>query len=122
MKTESSRQAFQVACCFLLATASALYGCSGQEAIAEGYFVGKWKSSKLTTPLYLYANGEWEIKTKDGAILQFGVWEYKDKKIIWSYKVDSYIGHDVNAVVSATPGEFRLRESDNTTTTFTKLD
>ena len=113
---------FKRAFTFVLVAALAFYGCSGQESITETNFIGKWKSSKLTTPMYLYANGDWEIKTDDGAILQYGVWEFKNKKIIWSYKVDSYIGHDPNIVLSATPREFRILERDRTTTTFSKLD
>jgi hypothetical protein len=97
-------------------------GCSNREAVTEQSFVGKWKSSKIAAPVYMYANGEWEIKAEDGVVLQYGVWQYKNGKIIWSYKVDSHIGHDANAILSATPREFQLRESDRTTTTFTKLD
>lgn len=98
------------------------YGCSSREAVTEQTFVGKWKSSRVSTPVYLYANGEWEIKTEDGAVLQYGIWEYKDNKIIWGYKIDSHIGRDPNAVLAATPREFQLQENDRTTTTFTKLE
>jgi hypothetical protein len=98
------------------------FGCSSREAVTEKSFVGKWRSSRIAPPIYLYTNGEWEIKTEDGAILQYGVWQYKNGKIIWSYKVDSHIGHDANAVISATPREFQIQESDRTTTTFTRLD
>ncbi len=45
------------------------YAGSGREVITEKNFVGKWKSSKLETPIYLYATGEWEIKTEDGIVL-----------------------------------------------------
>ena len=99
-----------------------LCGCSDREAITEKSFVGKWKSSKLTTPIYLYANGEWEIKTEDGAVLQYGVWQYWDEKIIWSYKIGANIGHDTNDVLSATSREFQVQESDRTATTFERLD
>lgn len=122
MKNGLSGQTVRALCCVLLATALGFYGCSDREAFTEQNFAGKWKSSKLLTPVYLYANGEWEIKSEDGAVLQFGVWEYKDKKLIWSYKAGSYIGHDTNAVLSAAPREFRLLENDRTVTTFTKLD
>jgi hypothetical protein len=108
---------------WLLALAmTTLYGCSAGDAVSAKSFVGKWKSSKLETPIYLHENGEWEIKTDDGAVLQFGVWQYKDKKIIWSYKVDGQIGHDANAVLSAAAREFQVQERDRTTTTFVKLD
>lgn len=113
---------FKPVIALLFAAALALYGCSGRDSITDKSFVGKWKSSKMATPVYLYPNGEWEIKTDDGAILQYGVWEYKDKKIIWSYKVDSYMGHDPNAVLSVTTREFKLQEADRSTTTFSKLD
>lgn len=99
-----------------------LYGCSGREAATEKSFVGKWKSSKLETPVYLYSNGEWEIKSDEGSVLQYGVWEYKNRKIKWSFKFGTEVGHDVNPVLSSTPQEFQVQESDRTTTTFKKLD
>jgi hypothetical protein len=95
-------------------------GCS-RETTGKN-FVGKWKSSKLETPVYLYDNGEWEIKTENGAILQYGVWEYRPNAITWSFKVNSQIGHEVNEVLSVKPGEFQVKESDGSTTTFSKLD
>ena len=98
-----------------------LGACSG-EKVSEKQFVGKWKSSKLETPIYLHDNGEWEIKTEDGAVLQYGIWQYEDDSIRWSYKINSQIGHDVNAVLSATPLEFQVKEGDGSTTTFSKLD
>ncbi len=107
----------------LFVVAFAFYGCSSRETITEKNFVGKWQSSKLVTPVYLYANGDWEIKLDDGAILQYGVWQYKDKKIIWSFKqIDSHILHDVNPVLSATPQEFRVQENDRSITIFKRLD
>jgi hypothetical protein len=105
----------------LLMVALMFAGCDRQ-SITEKAFVGKWKSTKLETPIYLYDNGEWEIKTEAGAILQYGVWQFEDKKIRWSVKVNSQIGHDVNSVLSATPNEFQVKESDGTTTTFSRLD
>jgi len=99
-----------------------LNGCSDRDKYAENNFVGKWKSSKVTTPVYLYANGEWELMAEDGKVLQYGVWQYTKNRIMWSYKVDGEIGHDMNAILSATPKEFQLRESDGRVTTFSKLD
>lgn len=96
-------------------------GC-GRGTISEKTFVGKWKSSKLETPVYLYDNGEWEIKTESGGVLQYGVWDYKAGTITWSYKAGSNVGHDANAVLSATPQEFHVREGDGTTTTFSRLE
>ena len=106
---------------YLLIIAALLSGCS-HETNTEKDFVGKWKSSRLETPVYLYENGEWEIKTESGAILQYGVWQYKAGFITWSFKVNSQVGHDVNPVLSVTPREFQVRENDGSTTTFTKLD
>ena len=100
--------------------ASALvFGCSGSANTKS--FVGKWKSSKLITPVYLYENGEWEIRTDDGGVLQYGVWVLKDNTIIWTYKDGSRIGHDPNAVVSVTAQEFKVRERDSSITSFTRL-
>ncbi|MBC7607984.1 MAG: hypothetical protein H7228_00165 [Polaromonas sp.] len=98
-----------------------LGACSKREAVTGKTFVGKWQSSKLVTPLYLYENGEWEIKKDDGAVLQYGTWEYKDDQILWSFKVDSAVGHDVNPVLVATSKQFQLKESDQTITSFAKL-
>lgn len=107
----------------LFVAALTLYGCSSHETFAETNFIGKWRSSKLATPVYLYANGEWEIKTEEGSILQYGIWQYKNNKIIWSFKQsDSSILHDVNPVLSATPREFQVQENDRSITTFNKLD
>ena len=91
-----------------------------RQAISEEMFVGKWRSSKLTTPLYLFKNGDWEIKQDDGTVLQYGIWEYKNKKITWSYKIGSSIGRDVNPVLSVTPNEFKIIEGDKSTTSFTR--
>lgn len=108
---------------FLFIAALALNGCSSRDNITEKSFVGKWKQSKLETPIYLYDNGEWEIKSEDGAVLQYGVWQYKDKKITWGFKQrDSSILRDVNPVLSATPQEFRIREVNGDTTIFTRLN
>jgi len=99
-----------------------LNGCSDNDSFTENMFVGKWKSSKVTTPVYLYANGEWEIMTDEGKVLQYGVWQYTKNRIMWSYMIDGRISHDLNAILSATPQEFRLLESDNSITTFSKLN
>ena len=84
-------------------------------------FVGKWKSTKLETPLYLYDNGEWEIKTDNGAILQYGVWRYENNNIIWNFKAGSDIIHDANPILRYKPDEFQIRENDKSVTTFTRL-
>ena len=108
---------------FLLAAAMLLNGCSPREAPNEQSFVGKWKSSRLeSSPLYLNNNGEWEIKLDDGKVLQYGVWEYKDKKIIWSHKIDGDIRHEANPVLSLSSKGFRVQEVDGSTTFFERLD
>lgn len=76
----------------------------------------------METPVYLYANGEWEIKTDDDGVLQYGIWELKNKQIVWSYKIGSSYGRDPNDVLSVTPREFRVEERDGAITTFSKLD
>ena len=115
---KKSRVAFMV---MLLLTAT-LNGCSNKDAFTEKEFVGKWMSSRVTAPVYLYENGDWEIITNDGASQQYGVWQYKENKIMWTVRVDGRIIHDTNAVLSAAPREFRLREGDSSITTFSKLD
>ena len=106
----------------MLVLIAILNGCSDRDAFTENNFVGKWKSSKVTTPVHLYANGEWEIMTDEGKVLQYGVWQYTKNRIMWSYKVDDQIGHDMNAILSATPKEFKLREGDGSITTFSRLE
>lgn len=107
---------------FLIVASLLFYIGVTRQTISEEMFVGKWKSSKLTTPLYLRANGDWEIKQDDGTVLQYGIWEYKNKKITWSYKVGSSIGHDINPVLSITSNEFSVMEGDESTTSFTRYE
>lgn len=113
----ASLLALLVTTCLLLT----LPACSRQNQATPASFVGKWKSSKLTTPLYLYENGEWEIKDDEGGILQYGVWHYQDGKIIWSIKLNGRINHETDSVLSVAPNEFKLRESAGVTT-FSRLD
>jgi outer membrane biogenesis lipoprotein LolB len=98
-----------------------LQGCTEKAPVAANNFVGKWQSSKLTTPIYLYASGEWEVKTAEGAILQYGVWTFKNQRITWSVKIDAQISHDSNAILSVTPDAFQLRENDGSVTTFNRI-
>ena len=99
----------------------ALAACGDRHPASPGSFVGKWKSSKLETPLFLYDNGEWEIKKEEGGVLQYGIWDYRDGRITWSFKSGSQIGRDVNLVVSANDKEFRLKEGTQITV-FKRLD
>lgn len=120
----ASRCALRVALPCVLAgvlLASAGAGCS-RPSVSARDFVGEWKSSRLVTPLVMRDDGTWEIREADGHVLQYGIWQYKDDRIMWSYKVDSQIGHDINPVVSVKPREFKLRERDGTVTTFERRD
>lgn len=98
-----------------------LSGCGGRAPSYPANFVGKWKSGKLETPLFLHENGEWEIKNEAGGVLQYGIWEYRDGRIIWRYKNGAHIGSDVNVVLFSSDKEFRLQEGAQVTV-FEKLD
>ncbi len=100
----------------LLATA-----CAPKDAVVRARLVGKWQSSKLVTPLYLHDNGEWEIKQDDQVVLQYGVWEYKDNTLVWTYKIGTRISSDVNPVLAVTAARFELQESDQSVTSFNRL-
>lgn len=113
---------FRLFILLLFVIAVSFYGCSRRDTVTQDYFVGKWKSSKLETPVFLYRNGEWEIKNDSGAVLQYGIWEYKNKEIIWRFKTDRNLLRDVNPVLSVTPIEFKIQEVDKTITIFSKLD
>lgn len=90
---------------------------------SERDFVGKWQSSRTQTPIHMVSNGEWEIRTEEGTILQYGVWRYEDKKLIWSFKQDNgQILDDPNPVLSVGPKEFSVRERNGTTTVFKRVD
>lgn len=100
-----------------------LNACSKQgTTLPEQNFIGKWKSSKADTAIVLYANGEWEVQSEGGGILQYGVWQLAGPNIMWSYKNGPRIEHDINRVLSTTPGEFKVQEQDRTTTTFIRLE
>ena len=100
-----------------------LNACSEQgTTLLEQNFIGKWKSSKADTAIVLYANGEWEVQSEGGSVLQYGVWQLAGPNIMWSYKNGSRIEHDINRVLSTTPKEFKVQEQDRTTTTFIRLE
>ncbi len=92
-----------------------------KKAVSERDFVGKWQSSRAVTPIYLADNGEWEIRKDDGTVLQYGLWRYEDKKIIWSVKQDGRLMDDPNPVLAVTPEAFSLKELDGSTTDFRKV-
>ncbi|MBS1144834.1 MAG: hypothetical protein H6R14_2240 [Proteobacteria bacterium] len=95
---------------------------SACQKISDKDFVGKWQSSRAVTPIYMMANGEWEIRKDDGTILQYGVWRYSDKKLIWSIRLDGRIIDDANPVLSVERSTFQLKERDGATTVFRRLD
>lgn len=106
----------------VLVLAASLGACVKETPIDSQFFVGKWHSSKATTPIRIDANGEWELLTRDGEVTQYGVWQYFDHKLMWSVMIDGQTSHDLNAVMSAGAKEFKLRERDGSVTTFSKLD
>jgi hypothetical protein len=106
----------------ILAMVTFLGGCTKSDTLTAADFAGKWKSSRITMPIHLYGNSEWEIMSDDGTVVQYGVWQYKGKNILWSYKSNGHIIHDKTAVLSVTPKEFKIRESDKSTTTFSRLE
>lgn len=105
----------------LLAVAALCLACTPSGADTRHMLVGKWQSSRLTTPLYLHDNGEWEIKQDNGLVLQYGLWAYHSKNLIWTFKHGTVISREVNPVVTLKPSAFTLRENDRTLTTFTRL-
>ena len=109
-----------------LAAAAALVlqaaACSGQPAPRHEQFVGKWKSSRLATPLHLHRSGEWEIRTDEDQVLQYGVWQLQDRRMVWSIKMDGRLNHDENAVLSVGQRRFELRERNGSVTVFERLD
>lgn len=92
-----------------------------KKAVSEQDFVGKWQSSRTFTPIHLAANGEWEIRKDDGTVLQYGLWRFKDKQIIWSVKQEGRLVDDPNPLLSVEPEEFRLKEQDGSTTVFRRV-
>jgi hypothetical protein len=107
--------------CRILITALLLIGLSGCKRTSERDFVGKWESSRSVTPIHLAANGEWEIRKEDGTVLQYGIWRYEDKKLIWSFRQGERVMDDPTAVLSVDAGRFSIRERDGATTVFTRL-
>lgn len=96
-------------------------GCAEKDLYSSKDFVGKWESSRVTTPVYLHDDGEWELKTEAGEVQQYGIWNYSNNQILWTVRVNGRIQHDPNPVVSMTATEFQLREKNGSVTTFHRL-
>jgi hypothetical protein len=106
-----------------LAAGFLVAGCSRAPEPAPADFVGQWRSSRLaTTPLHLHANGEWEIRSADGAVMQYGVWALRERRILWTFRQEGRTEHDENPIVAFAPGRFQLRERDGSVTTFERLE
>lgn len=113
------RRLFTCALCALVLVP--VTGCQRTPELDASAFVGRWQSSRLTTPLVLYANGDWEIRTDQGEVLQYGVWSFVPGRFLWTFKHGKQLEHEVNPLVSFSPKAFSLRETDGTVTTFTRL-
>lgn len=106
----------------LVGVAMLLLACTGRGGPDAAIMAGKWKSTRLTTPLLLYPNGEWEIRSDDGTVLQYGVWRLEDRQLIWFNKSQSGLIRDANRIESFGPSHFELREADGSATRFDRLD
>lgn len=102
-------------------TAALLAACQPQWKPEQ--FAGKWKSSRVSTPLYLHPNGEWEIRNNEGRVLQYGIWQLQDRSILWTIRTgDGQVMHEANPIVSVAERRFELRETDGSLTKFERLD
>lgn len=107
--------------CLVLFAAVMVLGLVACKRYSERDFVGKWQSSRSMTPIHLEPNGEWEIRKDDGTLLQYGVWRYEDKKLVWSFKQGERVFDDATAVLSVDAGKFSILERDGATTEFKRL-
>lgn len=111
-----------LAICLTLVSAGVLLTACGKAPEAR-QFVGTWKSSRITTPIVLMDNGEWEIRDAEGAVLQFGLWRVDGQSLVWTIRnLDERLTDDANTIVSAEPRRFVLRERDGSMTTFDRQD
>lgn len=107
-----------------LALTLTLGACSRAPQWTADQFVGRWKTSRMTTrPIELHANGEWEIRSATGAeVVQYGVWHLQDRTLVWTFRTDSGVMHDTNPILSVSPNRFELRESDGSVTRFERVN
>lgn len=106
---------FRMVFVFLVVLGVVLSACGAKTQATHAFFVGKWKSSKLSMPVVLLDNGEWEIRSENGDVLQYGLWEYRGDSIVWRFKRGSETLTEVNPVIYAKDREFRLEEGGQTT-------
>jgi hypothetical protein len=102
-----------------LSIAGALGAC--QKALQPEQFVGRWKSSRLGSTLLMSSQGEWELRDTSDRVLQYGVWQLRDRTLVWSVRLDGRLQHDPNAIVDLSPTMFQLRERDGSITRFDRL-
>lgn len=81
-------------------------------------FVGTWVSSRTYTPVYITDNGEWEIRNGDGAVLQYGVWQLKDRYLVWGILRNGSLYKDPTQILAVEADSFRIREQDGSVTVF----
>ena len=95
-----------------------------QKKLEAAQFVGQWKSSRLAlTPVHLLPNGEWEIRTSEGKVLQYGLWQLDGQRLVWTVRdASGDLTRDVNPVVSVDARRFVLLERDGSQTTFDRQD
>lgn len=94
-----------------------------QKKLEPSQFVGRWKSSRLSTPLLMRDNGEWEIRSREDTVLQYGVWRLDGQRLVWTLRdADGQVMHDANAILSVEPRRFVLAERDGSRTSFDRLD
>ena len=103
----------------VLSIAGTLGAC--QKGLQPQQFVGRWKSSRLGSTLLLNANGEWEMRDTADRVLQYGVWQLRDRTLVWSVRLNGRLQHDPNAIIDVSPAMFQLRERDGTITRFDRL-
>ncbi|MBB2484466.1 hypothetical protein H5407_04415 [Mitsuaria sp. WAJ17] len=94
-----------------------------QKKLEPSQFVGRWKSSRLSTPLLMRDNGEWEIRSREDAVLQYGVWRLEGQRLVWTLRdAHGRVTHDANDILSVEPRRFVLAERDGGRTSFDRLD
>ena len=121
MKIRLTQWAFALA---LISFMLSFGACSKTETFTAKNVVGVWKSSRAAeTPISMYDNGEWEVRSADGKVLEYGVWQLVGQnRIMWSHMdQDGRAMHEVNLIISVTPDKFIVQELDKSATTFIRI-